>query len=129
MKKQAIILKTEKNDKIDKRDLVNIDLYYNEIAVMGSQLEETATRQRKSSAVNKKLAQLKRELTTQKENLERFKEGCTNIPSTSGPLRSNKAIEMHGFFDQLKAFEAGFKSTRNKVNDFVYKAGKKEERW
>src|SRR4051812_37610033 len=119
MKKQPMILETEKNDKIDKRDLVNIDLYYNEIKVMGRQLEEAATRQRNSSAGHENFEQLKRELTAQKENLERFKERCTIIPNTSGTPRSSKVIEMQGFFDQLKAFEARFKSTRNKVNDVV----------
>ena len=129
MKKQAVILKTEKNDKIDKRDLVNIDLYRNEITVMGIQLEEAATSQPKSHAVNKKLAQLKGELSTQKKNLERFKERCTIIPNTFAGCSRNKEIEMQGFFDQLKSFEDSFKGTRDKVNDFVNKAVVKEESW
>jgi len=129
MKKQAVILKTEKNDKIDKRDLVNIDLYRNEITVMGIQLEEAATSQPKSHAVNKKLAQLKGELSTQKKNLERLKERCTIIQNTFDASVCNKSIGVEGFFDQLKSFEDSFKGTRDNVNDFVNRAVIKEERW
>jgi hypothetical protein len=126
MKKQATIFKTAKNDKIDKRDLVNIDLYSNEIATMGTQLEEAAMRQPKSHAVDKKLAQLRCELSTQKENLERFKESCAVIPNTFVSFRCNSAVEMEGFFDRLKAFEAIFKNTRNNVNDFLFTFGQRK---
>src|SRR3954466_4136602 len=107
MNAESILQKAGKHNKIDRRDLVNIDLYYNEIKVMQDHLHELVTRHPNSKPVYKKVEQLKKELGSQRENLDKFKQSCatgeTRVARSGFATKSNEAFEREGFFDRLKA--------------------------
>ncbi len=125
MKEQSIDHKKAMPDMMDKRDLVNIDLYNNEIKVMEEQLNEAAEKHPRSKEIHKTLAQLKKELTIEKENLERFRKKCdpqeinTSQETVNTQVKNGESLENENFFTRLKAFEEEFKNIRYKVNDFV----------
>lgn len=125
MEERSINPKPDAFDKIDKRDLVNIDLYDNEIKVMEEQLNELAEKHSRSKEMHRKVDEFKKKLDLQKENLEQFRKKCKpeeTIPGrkhTKNPTKDGEENRGKGFFDRLKAFENDFKDIRNEVNDFM----------
>jgi hypothetical protein len=124
MKEHTTIQKHQAFENVDKRNLVNIDLYRNEISVMEKQLDAVAEKHQ-SKEILKKLDHFKKKLSIQKQHLERFQHDCEpgkNIDSKE-PTKGKKAKREsnEGFFEQLKTFEEEFKNTRIDVNDWVNK--------
>ena|SRR4051794_13422891 len=117
MKNQSISVEKNIHDEVDKRDLVNIDLYHHEIKVIEIQLEREAEKY-KSKEVHNKHLQLKNELIDHMRKLELFRKSC-ELQQDNYSTENYLGTEGKSFFEHLKAFEKGFKDTRNKVNDFL----------
>lgn len=124
MKEETTIKKQRFCVEVDKRDLVNIDLYDNEIKVIEEQLNEVAEKHPKSKEIHQKVAQLKKELKVQKKNLEKFRKNCEQeeINTCEEMGRKEEGMRDKSFFEKLNDFENHFKTVRQEANDF-------ENRW
>jgi hypothetical protein len=109
---------------IDKRDLVNLDLYNNEIKVLTDRLE---TIQRDTSSRNEHVqaSELRHELHQQRQLLNEFRKKYDMEELQEKLLTSRKhekpgsgSLDIDNFFLHLKAFEENFAITREKVKRF-----------
>jgi hypothetical protein len=110
---------------VDKRQLVNLDLYNNEIRVMEHRLSEVAQKTLPAKEA-RKLEHLKLGLKTQKENLEKFRQDYEVEEMTTGHTLPKiqaikEATNAETFFEHLKSFENNFKDIRRDVNEFIGK--------
>ena len=124
MKKQSITRETVAMYRMDKRDLVNMDLYSNEIKVLQEQLSELTEKHRRAKDICTTVEHLKKKLATQKKNLEKFRQNyqvdqITDNKSAVVSTKNEEAVCNEGFFEHLKVFENDFKNIRNEVNDLI----------
>src|SRR3954465_4874887 len=117
MKNQSTTVEKKIHGEVDKRDLVNIDLYNHEMKVIEDLLEREAEKH-KSKELHNKHSQLKNELMDHRRKLEIFRKSC-EMQQDNYSTEYFVGMEGKSFFEHLKAFERGFKDTRNKVNDFL----------
>lgn len=106
---------------VDRRELVNIDLYDHEIKVIAGQLKEIAENHPQSKKIHQKVEHLKKELKAQQKNLEKFRKECQPEEMNSDK-ETEKKVEPMGdksFFEILNAFENQFKTVRQEATDFV----------
>lgn len=134
MKKEADPPKKPKSHDIDKKDLVNLDFYDNEIMVMQQKLNEVSANA--DDEVKKKVQHLKHLLNHQKHILDEFRKNFDveemvfrNKLKLSDQKLKNKdetnAIKNdENFFQHLHSFESAFKDIREEVQD-LYKTGNK----
>jgi hypothetical protein len=109
----------------DKRELVNIDLYDHEMKLIVEKLKSIAWKHPKAKEVQQTLDRLKKELTRQKRNLEKFRKNCEpeeiSFSKVTGTAYIKKGEEMRdkSFFENLNSYEVHFKRLRQEANDFV----------
>jgi predicted transcriptional regulator len=112
--------------KVDKRQLVNLDLYKNEIRILQNRLNDVSQKHPGSPAAQKKIEKLNRDLKTQKENLEVFRQNyeveemVIRHSLLSMPTKK-EATNTETFYEHLKSFEDEFKVIRQEVNEFIAK--------
>jgi hypothetical protein len=107
---------------IDKRDLVNLDLYKNEIDIMHSKLSPLKTKGL-SEDEKRTVNQLEEELNGEKCKLDEFYDYCDGWEKQPNGSRKNSARidaeKIDNFFLHLKSFENDFRDIRDKINEFV----------
>lgn len=120
-------IKKALNHAVDKRDLVNLDLYKHEIDTMKENLDALTTKP-SSKKVHEQINELNNGLDVQRKKLDEF---CSSYDAgklsgyTVRQDHSEKGFNPHfykkseGFFVHLRTFENGFKSVREEVNDFI----------
>lgn len=125
MKEQTTIQTGRFCDGVDKRELVNIDLYNHEMKLIAQQLKAIEEKHLSSKEVQQKVEHFKRRLRGQKKNLEKFRKNCEpeEINSSKEAGRKKEAIRDKSFFEKLGDFENQFKAFRQDANDFVNKWG------
>jgi Mn-containing catalase len=129
MKTKAFTPKPALVHHIDKRQLVNLDLYNNEIKIMRDRLGEIKREHSHSKASQKKIEKLQEYLKAQKENLENFRqnyevEEMATHHSLFATRPINEATNTETFYEHLKSFENEFKVVRQDINEFIAKCSK-----
>jgi hypothetical protein len=129
MKTKTFTSKTGSVHNIDKRQLVNLDLYNNEINVMRERLSEVNRQRSNSKSIHKKIEKFQQYLKAQKENLENFRQNYEVEEMTIGhslfatrPI--NEATNTETFYEHLKSFENEFRIIRQDINEFIAKCSK-----
>lgn len=132
MKEQSASQKKSMFHEVDKRDLVNLDFYDNEILIMRRKLD-TVTTHIDTAETNKKIRHLKHELAHQKHNLDEFRKNFDvkeMLLIHQSPIRHKKVKNLHepnaikedeNFFLYLQLFEGTFKVIRQEVLEFLDK--------
>lgn len=130
MKEQLASRKKYMSQMADKRDLVNLDFYENEILMMQHKLNSLNAKPDSGEAKNK-VQQLKHQLDNQKHNLDEFRKNfnveemhLTPKPEAHGKKRRNSDIadviaNDENFFLHLQSFENSFKDIRQEVLEFI----------
>jgi hypothetical protein len=131
MKEQPSSNERSMHHDTDRRGLVNLDLYNNEITTMLHKLHEVG-RAHSDSEVKKKAQHLKHRLDNKKLHLEEFQKNFDVEQMESSPKQ--KSVEdIHkrkgthakkndeNFFQHLQAFESEFKDIREEVLEFLDK--------
>lgn len=109
---------------IDKKDLVNLDFYGNEIKLMLKKL-----RTMRSHCTHKEdledIDELKHDLNVQRNKLIEFRSGYDmeemNRHNKEEDNRQLNSSSVENFFQHLKVFEDSFKDVRERVNAFLQK--------
>ena len=121
MKEQANTETEQLFVEIDKRELVNIDLYGHEMKLIAEQLKEIAKRHPRSKEIQQKFEQFKKALKVQQKHLEKFRKNCEpeEINKSKPTRKKGEKMADKSFFENLNDFENQFKSLRQEANDFV----------
>ncbi|WP_018617479.1 hypothetical protein [Segetibacter koreensis] len=125
MKEHSLERKSSLSHENERRDLVNLDFYNNEIMIMQHNLDEVAITSA-SPEIKKKVEHLKHQLNHQEQNLAEFRKNfdLDEIVLTGKQDRKNKN-ETNGikngenFFQHLQSFEDNFKDIRQEVLEFI----------
>jgi hypothetical protein len=132
MKEQSASQKRSTFNEVDKRDLVNLDFYDNEILIMRRKLD-TVTVRLDTAETKKKIRHLKHELAHQKHNLDEFRKNFdvkemllihqppTQHKKVKNFHEPNAIKEDENFFLYLQLFEGTFKVIRQEVLEFLVK--------
>jgi hypothetical protein len=138
MKKEAALSKKTLFQRVDKKDLVNLDFYNNEIRIMDQKLDQVIT-QHPDVEVEKKVRHLKHELHNQRRNLDEFRKNfdveemlLSDKPKHQDEkLKSERETDVirndENFFLHLQSFESTFKGIRQKVLEFIAEQATKME--
>jgi hypothetical protein len=126
MEEEPVMRKKATSSEVDKRDLVNLDFYDNEITILLHKLNELEE-DPVGEEVKKKVQHLKYLLTKQRHSLDEFRkkynvEEIYNAAQKSKAGKKDKAeVRNHeeNFFQRLKIFESFFKDIRQEVVEFI----------
>ena len=130
MKEQSASHKKSASHEVDKRDLVNLDFYHNEILLMQHQLD-SLTEHPGSAEAKKKVQHLKHLLADQKHNLDEFRKDFDvekmisrhklNLQDKKlkNQNETGEVINDENFFIHLQSFENTFKNIREEVLEFI----------
>lgn len=121
MKEQTTIKKQRFCVEVDKRELVNIDLYSHEMKVIAEQLNLIAAKHPESKEIRRQVQHLKKELRLHNKSLEKLRKDCEPEEINRSMQTGGKGEQMRdkSFFEKLDAFENQFKTLRQEANDFV----------
>jgi hypothetical protein len=104
---------------LDKRELVNIDLYHNEMKVIDGQLNAITEKHPQSKLIHEKIEYLKKALRRQKINLERLRKNCQPEYITKEIGRKKPDFPNKSFFEILNDFENQFGTVRQQAGELV----------
>src|SRR3954447_24506724 len=130
MKAQTASRKKSMSHEVDKRDLVNLDFYDNEILIMQHKLKSLSANPG-SAESKKKVQHLKHELDNQKHHLDEFRKNfdVEEMFLSHKPKFQDKNLKIsdeanvikndENFFLHLQSFESNFKGIRQEVLEFI----------
>jgi hypothetical protein len=114
-------MKKKAHDIIDKKDLVNLDFYSNEINIMLRKLRNAQTHCRLLDDLET-IDELRHDLNLQKNKLDKFRADydveAINSQNIAGKGQFN-STHIENFFQHLQAFEDSFKEVRDRVITFL----------
>ena len=138
MKEHSIERKSSLSHENERRDLVNLDFYDNEIMIMQHHLDEVGVKSA-SKEIKKKVEHLKHQLNNHEQNLAAFRKNfdvdemaCAGKQALKDKDLKDKN-ETNGirngenFFQHLQSFEDNFKDIRQEVLEFINNQVTKEE--